>query len=493
MSASSDTSGGTLRARVLRGATWTTVSFALVSVSQFFRFVLLARFLDSEELGQIAALTVVSGLAELFIGMGLTQAIIQRKSINSRELSSVFWLNVGVAATIGTGIFLLSTPVAMFLNSPNSSTLIKWAAPIFLITALGQTTKAVMEKRMLFGRLAIAEGIAATCMLLMTGVLLLAGVGALSGVLGLLFAAIIRSILFVALGRKYFRARLRFRWSETRRFLSFGVFQTLDSLVNYVNISASTVATGRFLGGAAMGGYNLAFNTAVSLPARLNSVMTRVLFPAFSKIQGEDERLRSNYLKVLRAAGLVSVPLLALLALVAEDFVVAVYGSQWAWTAPLVSMLALVGILRSFVNPVGFLLQATDNMKLCLTMNVVKSLVLIPLVAWGAMSLGTMGAAYGLLLAYCIGFGITYWVVRRVLKVGFRSYLGAHLVTVPGIILIAGSVWLVQRWLDQGDWHALIRLVIECIAGLVSMGVWFVLSKNNFVVEVRDTLKRRHR
>lgn len=107
--------------------------------------------------------------------------------------------------------------------------------------------------------------------------------------------------------RRWFRLRWRFRPRETGRFLSFGVFQTLDGVVNYLGSNASSLAIGRLLGPAQLGGYTLAYNLAVNLPARVNPIVTRVMFPVFSSIQHDRDRVAKNYLSVTAVLGMASI------------------------------------------------------------------------------------------------------------------------------------------------------------------------------------------
>lgn len=481
----------TLRQKALKGTSWSMLAFALTFSVQFIQFILLARFLDPSALGQVAVFTIINGFADILLGMGLAQAIIQRRRTNSRDLSSLYWLNLFVAFIIGAIVYLLSNAIADFLNSPEAHVLIKLTAPIFVISALGQTHKAVLEKRMLFARVALSESVAALFMLCTTSALLMTGAGAISAVIGLLVSAAIRTMVLNISGRRYFHIRLHFRASETKRYLTFGILQTLDSLITYATSSASTVATGRFVGGGSMGGYNLAFNTAVNLPARINPVITRVLFPVFAQIQDDNRRMGVNYLKVVSASSLISVPMLTCLALVAEEFVAVVYGTDWTWISPLIKVLCLVGILRSLGNPVGFLVQATDNLRLSLIVNIAKFVVTIPLVVYGAVTGGYLGAAYALLGAQIFGFVLTYCVVRTILNISVKRYSAACSVTLPMIVimclLLSGSGFVLQP--IQGN--DLVVLAIQILLAFIAVVSGLVFTSNKTLIEFRSVLLRR--
>ncbi|MCV5526819.1 oligosaccharide flippase family protein, partial [Escherichia coli] len=73
--------------------------------------------------------------------------------------------------------------------------------------------------------------------------------------------------------------------------LRFGAWLTADSIINYVNTNLSTLVLARILGASVAGGYNLTYNVAVVPPMKLNPIITRVLFPAFAKIQDDTEKL----------------------------------------------------------------------------------------------------------------------------------------------------------------------------------------------------------
>lgn len=74
------------------------------------------------------------------------------------------------------------------------------------------------------------------------------------------------------------------------------------------------------------GGFNLAWNVAVVPPIKLNPIITRVLFPAFAKIQDDSEKLRVNFYKLLSVVGIINFPALLGLMVVSDNVVPLVFG-----------------------------------------------------------------------------------------------------------------------------------------------------------------------
>ena len=59
---------------------------------------------------------------------------------------------------------------------------------------------------------------------------------------------------------------------------------------------------------------------------KLNPIITRVLFPAFAKIQDDTEKLRVNFYKLLSVVGIINFPVLLGLMVVSSNFVPLVFG-----------------------------------------------------------------------------------------------------------------------------------------------------------------------
>lgn len=473
-----------LRSRVLGATKWTTASVALSFAAQFVQYMVLARVLAPSEIGEIAIVTVVMGLADLFVGMGITQSIVQRRRVTSWELSSLYWLNLAAAVVIGVVVFGASRAVAGFFGDPKAVALIQLASVLFVVSAFGQVARAQLEKYLLFQAVAVAEVAGSVTLLLASTALALVGLGAASAIWALLVAAIVRNALYRAAARRLFRLRWHFAFAETRRFLRFGLLQSVDSVINYVQNNLSTVATGRFVSTAAMGGYNLSYNLAVNTPAKINPIITRVMFPVFSAMQRDAARMRSGYETVNVAVGVASVPALAAVALLARPVLVALYGEQWAAYAPVLAVLCGVGALRAFGNPVGFIVMATDNMRLGVAVNGLKALFTVPAILVGGYLGGAFGAALGVGAAQVFGFGVSAAVLKGAIRLPVRRYLWSSAVPV----LLALPMALVLLALNQLVGTALPLwpgLILRGVAALAVLAATFLLWREPHLLELR--------
>ena len=78
---------------------------------------------------------------------------------------------------------------------------------------------------------------------------------------------------------------------------------------------------GRFLGATNLGYYTLAFQFVILPIQRVTGILSKVLFPSFSKIQNQPIQLQKNFLYALKMLLLVLFPISAFLFVSADIMV----------------------------------------------------------------------------------------------------------------------------------------------------------------------------
>lgn len=477
-----------LKQSALRSVKWTSASFLAVYGGQFVQVLILARVLSPAEFGKVTIITLLIGFIEIFLGFGLVQAVIQRRAVSSRQLSSVYWLNAFWSLVLAAVVFFLSHPIALFFNAPSAAPLIQLCSAAFILGGLSQLNLAVLERRLRFRNIAIAEVLAVSVGFATTMALAFSGFGASSAVWGILVTYTTKLVIYRLGARRYFRLRFRFRLHETRPFLQFGLFQTLDTVLNYASANISSIVTGRILGPTVLGGYNMAYSTVVNTPMKINPILTRVMMPIFSRLQHDRDRIAAGFLTTTSLAGFISIPPLVGIALVSESFTEVLFGQRYLWLAPIVPMLCFVGVFRAVGNPVGSLLMSTNNVKLGLTVNILKTSVTLPLVIVATMLWGVYGAAGGLLVTGVIGFFVAYFTVHRVVRIRFVDYAVANFA--PLLLSIPMGIGIVAAGLVMpSTWPALVRLGVSAVVGVLLLVATMMMSRSERVLELRGLIQ----
>jgi O-antigen/teichoic acid export membrane protein len=146
---------------------------------------------------------------------------------------------------------------------------------------------------------------------------------------------------------------------------------------------------------------------------RINPILTRIAFPVFAKVQLENERLKRGYLLLVWLLAMVNAPILLGGAAAANTLVPIFFGQQWASAVPILQILAVVGLSRAILNPIGSLVLAKGRPDLAFKLNVCFLFVQIPAVYAGARIGGLDGVAWTVLILQLADLITVYLVLMR--------------------------------------------------------------------------------
>lgn len=482
-----------LREKTISGAKWSALATVIIIGLGLVQMTVLARIIDNHQFGLLTISLVIIALADTLSDFGIANSIIQRKEISHLELTTLYWLNVGLGVVVCVAVFALSGPIAAVLHNPDLQPLVQMLSLAFIVIPHGQQFRALMQKELEFNKIGMIETSSVLAGFTFTVVSAHFWPLAMTAILGYLVNSAVRTLLFGYFGRKIYRPGLHFSLKSVSSNLRFGAWLTADSVINYVNTNLSTLVLARILGASVAGGYNLAYNVAVVPPMKLNPIITRVLFPAFAKIQDDTSKLRVNFYKLLSVVGIINFPALLGLMVVSNNFVPLVFGDKWVSIIPVLQLLCVVGLLRSVGNPIGSLLMAKARVDISFKFNVFKTCLFIPAIIIGGQLGGAIGVTLGFLLVQIINTILSYFVlIKPILGSSYREYIL--------------SLWL-PLWLSlptlavsyalgialSGHLSLALLLSVQIAAGVLAFITMIVLSRHPLVVEMKRQLCRSER
>lgn len=474
-----------LREKTVNGAKWSAIATVASIGISFLQITLLARIIEPHQFGLLTISMLVIMIADTISDFGISNSIIQRKNISEVELSTLYWINVMIGLLVFFLVFVLSGLISDLLNQPEIKPLVQLLAFAFIIIPHGQQFRALLQKELEFSKIGLIETSSILIGFAITMCSALYYPFAITAIWGYLCMSICKTLMFAVVGRKIYKPILRFNYKSVSSNIKFGAYLTADALVNQLNSNIATVILSRSLGTVIAGGYNLAYNVAVLPPSRLNPILTRVLFPAFSKIQDDKEKLRTNFYKLLSFVGLINFPVLLGLLTVSDNFVITIFGEKWQFITPILQILCIVGLLRSIGNPIGSLLMAKARVDISFKFNVFKLFLFIPSIWIGATYFGGIGAALGFLIVQVINTYLSYFIlIKPVLGSSYREYIQS--ITLPLVLTIPTVVvaWLVGT--INISPLPVIMLILQVSSGVITFAITLVFSRNDFVREIKQ-------
>jgi PST family polysaccharide transporter len=143
--------------------------------------------------------------------------------------------------------------------------------------------------------------------------------------------------------------------------MSFSVNLVGFNILNYIVRNADNALIGRFLGASDLGFYSMAYRLMLWPLQNISAVIGRTLFPAFSGLQSDRQRLRESYTRATAAIAFVTAPLMCGFFVLREPFIAFVLGPDWALVADILTWLIPIGLLQSIGTGVGSLYMATGR------------------------------------------------------------------------------------------------------------------------------------
>ena len=403
-----------LRKQAAAGVKWMTMSAGAANVLQFAQRVLLARLLVPADFGLAGMIFVVVGFADAFADFGIGSAIIQRKNVTSKDLSTLYWLNI-LSGFVIFAIIILGAPwIAALFGQPRLLKLLPLAALNFLIVPFGQQFQVLLQREMLFDRLAkieVGAQLAGTVAAVSSA---LSGGGVVALIIGLLVGAATRTALLMALGWRRWAPTLYFGRENLGGYLRFGVYRVADFGAFYLAANVDTIVIGRYLGPSALGIYTLALQLVVWPLTKINPIIGRVAFPVLSKVQDDDDALKRGFLEMCKLLATFLFPLLAALGASAPWLIPFVFGAKWSASILLLQLLIPVGVVRTLAGPSGQVLLAKGYPELSflwtLSAGITNALVYWMVVRSGAAAVALANSLLSLLFLP-LGIGLLCYAI----------------------------------------------------------------------------------
>jgi PST family polysaccharide transporter len=385
---------------------WSTQALSWVST------IFVARLLTPHDYGIVALSRVYVDLAQLINEGGFGVTVIQHQDLARDALARLAGLALALGLAMGVVSVALAKPAAMFFGEPAVAAVIVVLSVGLVLEGLENIGRGFLARQLRFKELGAIEATQMALNMAITLTLAFWGAGYWALVVGTI-GSTAGGALFVLL-----RTRLWPRWPgplhDLMRPIKFGAKVLTSNVAWWVYRSADITVIGRWLGGTAAGFYSFSYSLAAVPTDRIGQVMGRVAPPILAASQKDLPTLRRYVLRITEGVALVTFPLLAGLALVADDLVRLALGDKWVPAVTALKILAVAGILRAVMPLMNQLLLALHEATMVLRATCVLAVAMPALFALGA-SWGVAGVASVWLLGYPViaGFVLVMPAMRR--------------------------------------------------------------------------------
>ena len=400
-----------LKGRSVRGGLLTLSSQGAQFLMQSISTVVLARLLMPADFGLVAMVTAITGLGQAFADLGLSEATIQHPEISHNQVSTLFWINVGIGLTLTSVTAALAPVLAWFYREPRLQDITLLMSLTFLIGGLRVQHDALLKRQMRFSSLAIRD--VASYTLAVPAAIVLAWRGA--GYWALVALPLTLNLTQMVLSWLMVRwmPGLPRRGAKVRSLIVFGGNVAASYVIFTANRSADSVLIGWYWGAGPLGLYSRAYNLLMLPVRQLGAPARSVAVPAFSRIQDDPERFARYYLRTANLIMWISAPIFGFLFVAAEPVIVLTLGNRWREAAPVFRLLAIAALGQLLLESTLWLFVSRGQSK-----RLLKLLLIISPLIIGSYAVGLPFGIKGVALS---GSLVLLAIFPQILKFAFRG------------------------------------------------------------------------
>lgn len=466
------------KSRVLSSLFWKLLERGGTQGIQFLVQIMLARLLLPEQFGAIAIVMVFINLAQVFIESGFNTALIQKKSADEVDFSSIFFVSLLTAGIMYLLIFLGAPAIAGFYQDLLLIPVLRIISLTLFAGAFTSIQNAYIARHLLFRKLFISS----------LGAILLSGViGILAALQGFgIWALVIQhlvnqfaiaAILWVTVK---WRPRLVFSLERVKILFSFGWKLLASHLVNVFVMELRPLIVGRLYAPSTLGYYNRGQLFPRSIVSNVDGSIQTVMLPTLAAHQDDPGRVKEIMRRAVVSSSFLIFPMMIGLAVIADPLVRIILTDKWLPAVPFLQIFcftyALMPIHTSNLQAINAMGRSDIFLKLEL---IKKSIGLI--ILFVSLPLGVYAIAIGEALSGVIGSFINAYPNRRLLNYSYKEQWGDLLPSLLISFAMGGLVHLIS-FLGLGTG---LQLILQVFSG----GVIYLLLARLFKVESYRYLK----
>ena len=426
---------------------WQGSNVAGIAIIQIVYYALLARILSPEDFGLIAIAQSFLNLATLFAQVGIGPALVQHRNPKNAHLSTAFWSHCGLGLLLYVLTIISASSIGSFFDSDALAAILPILTIGFLFSSASASSLSMIQRSMDFRFLFIAENI--SFLAGMSTGLSLAYSG--YGVWAIVYGTLAQQATMLLFAVYRIRIPLGVAWSASafKELFHFGAGLTLIRMNNYLTNSGVNLLLGRLMSLDVLGLFERSYRTMMIPGKLLGDVIDKVMFPAMSQLQEDEEILTKMYERNLSYSLLITLPLGLWLSLHAEWIVEILLGTQWMQTIPALEVLFLAVPIRVTMRLTDSVIRAKGLVYQSAARKFLYTVVLFAGLYWGSNQglIGLSGVILGASIFQYIN--MSSLAVQR-MHMSWAVQWRPFLQSMPTVVLFLLPSLLLTLWMEPG-------------------------------------------
>lgn len=451
---------------------------------QFIIGIVMARLLDPADFGTAALPAVFVAIAQVFIDSGFALALIRKPEVTNKDLSTSFYYSLIVGIVLYLTIFICAPFIADFYGVPILTPLIRVTTLTFIWNPLLTPQTVILNRKLDFktpARISIINKIISGAVGITIayngyGIWALVAASLTASILGLIQTWF--SVRWIPTER-WCKESFKYLWNFGNKMVISGLLRTL-----YANIVP--VILGKFSGTAQLGVYNRSAQFASLPSANLTGIINTVTYPVLSKMVGDNDKLRTNFIKMVKISSFIVFPVMLLMSALSEPLIIFLVTNKWTECIPVLQIMCFTYMFQPVHIMNINLLQVMGRPDLTLRLEIITKCI-FPFFIIAAISQGIIVLCIVDFFITMVALVLNTYYSGKLLDVGYFKQIKMLLPSFLLSIAMMTVVMVVNNFIAD--------YIIQLFVG-VAVGITFYfgaayLLKFEELVEVKYMLNRK--
>ena len=469
---------------VIKSAKGMSLMTAVTMVDYVFNLVItyiIARILTPSDYGEVSAITVMVGFADLFWQLGVGPALVQKKSLTEKDIATGHTLNM----IFGFSLFAIINLFAGLwsnLFSIASIPMLRVYSLSFILNSILATPKSLAQKKCKFKEIALITCSSVVVYGIVTITFAKLGYGPWALIYGNIGRFLYKTVTFVIVEKVKFNIMID--KNSAKSLLYFGGGHTLARIFNYIANNGDSFVINKTLGKVDLGNYTKA-HSLLNYPATLiGQSLDQVLFPILSGCQDDIPKLKRTFNAGTGIIALFSIPISVVCYFCSDDLILFYLGEKWlSVSLPFKVMISglffrtAYKLSDSVIRAIGKVYQRS------LVQIVYASLVV--LCTYIGHFFGLWAVALGVTFSFIANYFMMYLLCTKYIKIKLRDALRALLpAVVYGGISAIILVICMKLFINNIGSHLLVCVADTIVVFAVYFGLLITTRKYTLTKEM---------
>ena len=446
--------------------------------------IVLARLVSPEAFGELAIIIAILNFGSIFVQSGFSTAIIQKKTLDTQDVSTSLILSLSLAFVMYTLIFILSPIMAEYFDSIVITKALRVLALILFLNAINSIQTAILSRRMQFKTIFFRSIIAVPISGLISILMAMNGFGIWSLIFFNLISMLLTCVIMI-IGTKSV-IKISFSWGKAKEIYSFSGKILITSFITVFYDSIRAIAIGSYYTKEDLAYFDKGYTYSSYATQAISSSVTSVMLPSFSRKQEDIDKLRQMVRQSVRVSAFIMFPFLAGIAAISTPLIRLLLTDDWIKSASFLMIFCILRIPGTFISIEKQAYYAIGKSGVSLLYEIIITSINICLLII-FINRGPLIIAIGATIVEYIGVIVISILSNKIINYKIKERINdLGLITVSTFILF-GVTWSIHFF----NISTILTMLLQIVVGIFTYLALAVITNNNTFYYIIRIIKER--